>query len=124
MATPKRRVLCVDDDLDTCEFVGLLFSRRGYDVTTATTPREALRLLEGGGFDLLILDFRYERMSGVELCRELRNVSSRPFLIATSQTATAAEIAAMAGAADDYLIKPYVIEALIIRIIKHLQSRV
>jgi CheY-like chemotaxis protein len=71
MLPAKRRILCVDDNADICEMLTSLLGHAGYDVTTAATVEEALRLAEGG-FDLFILDKMEPRDTGLELCRELR----------------------------------------------------
>jgi CheY-like chemotaxis protein len=71
MRPAKSRILCVDDNADICEMLTSLLGHAGYDVTTAATIVEALRLAEGG-FDLFILDKMEPHDTGLELCRELR----------------------------------------------------
>ncbi|HET8670389.1 MAG TPA: response regulator, partial [Candidatus Saccharimonadales bacterium] len=52
----RKRVLCVEDDPDSCEMMGLLLDVHGYDVTTAISVEDALGLARRGGFDLYVLD--------------------------------------------------------------------
>ena len=83
-------------------------------------------MARGAKPDLVVLDTVLPDRSGLDLCRDLREGSpadDRPVLIATTQTATSGEVAAMSASADDFLIKPYVVEALILRMNQHLQKR-
>src|ERR1041384_685035 len=67
----SRRLLCVDDDDATCDMFEVLFSHMGHRVTTATSPRQALALIDRTAFDLYILDTRFPKGSGIILCRAL-----------------------------------------------------
>jgi CheY-like chemotaxis protein len=119
-------VLIADADRTFALELARVLSSRGYFVLMAGTASEALSLSRQVPLDLVILDTALPDRSGIALCHDLRSVHpgpERPVLIATSNTATAQEIGAMASSADDYMVKPYVIEALILRIHQHLKSR-
>jgi OmpR-family two-component system manganese-sensing response regulator len=102
-----RRVLCVDDDEDICELVTFMLSQRGYEVVSADTPEEALRLAGRGSFGLLILDYHLPRISGVEVCRELRSRGDRtPIIFFTGEAHDREREEALEAGAQAYLVKP------------------
>lgn len=71
---PIFQILYVDDDIDSCEIISLLLHHadENYSVTTVTTAEEALNLLDSQSFDLYILDVWLPKMTGVKLCRRIR----------------------------------------------------
>ena len=71
----KPRVVCVDDEPLVNRALYRLLSREPYEVLVADTPRQALRYVKDYGADLVITDQRMPDMSGVELLREVRQVS-------------------------------------------------
>ncbi len=68
----KKRILCIDDDADTCFMLSHLLGREGYELKTAATASAAVALARTGSFDLYLLDNRLPDSTGLELCRELR----------------------------------------------------
>jgi CheY-like chemotaxis protein len=119
-------LLVVDAHRGFAAGLGHVLSSRGFAVLLADTASEASALVRGARPDLVVLDMQLPDHSGFELCRELRENGpspGRPIVIATSPTETPDEIAAMARSADDYLVKPYAIDALVTRINQHLNRR-
>jgi DNA-binding response OmpR family regulator len=76
MAETKARILCVDDDLDTCEMWRAILCSVGYEVMTATSVNEALRQANNEGCDLILLDSYFDDGTGIELCRMIRAFDS------------------------------------------------
>ncbi|MEP7149099.1 MAG: response regulator [Acidobacteriota bacterium] len=110
-AIPKR-VLCVEDDRDTCEV--LRFVMTDFDFVTVHCVAEADRLIESQAFDLYVLDNWLPDGSGVELCEKLRRLGSTAPIIFTSAIAERHHIdSAMECGADRYLVKPYEPEVLV-----------
>ena len=72
-ASPKRRVLCVDDYSDTCDLIKLVLSQ--YEVVAAYTKADGFYLASTELFDLIILDHHLPDGTGLELCREIRAVN-------------------------------------------------
>jgi DNA-binding response OmpR family regulator len=68
----KRRLLCVDDDIETTEMLTYLLRGQDYDVDTAMTVEDALHLAKRESFNLYIFDHWFNRGSGIELCRKIR----------------------------------------------------
>lgn len=81
----KRRILCVDDQADMCSLISTILS--GYEVVSAHSKAEALRLATGGLFDLYLLDYYLPDGTGLELCLLLRDFDdSTPILFVTDET--------------------------------------
>ncbi len=113
MQSPPCRILCVDDDHDTCEVMCLLLTQAGHDVTVAHNRAEALRLAVGSHFDLYVLDTRLADSSGVELCRRLRALAPDAIIIFYSGAAYDADHAqGLDAGAQAYVVKPYINQLL------------
>jgi DNA-binding response OmpR family regulator len=110
--SPARRILCVEDDRDTCEV--LRFVMTDFEFTAVHTVEEATEQIAKATFDLFVLDNWLPDGSGVELCKRIRasgNLSPIVFTSAISQRKDI-DLAVEAGA-DRYLVKPYEPETLI-----------
>lgn len=68
----RRRILCVDDDEDTCLLLTRLLEREGYEAKAAVSVEQALQLSHRDSFNLYILDAWFEEGSGTSLCRQMR----------------------------------------------------
>ncbi|HEX8736034.1 MAG TPA: response regulator [Pyrinomonadaceae bacterium] len=109
--SPKKRILCVEDDKDTCELLSILFSE--YEVVFASSLREAFSLLESEHFDLYVLDNWLPDGSGIEVCRRIHELKPHIPIIFTSAVGQKSEIKKATDAgAREYLVKPYEPEKL------------
>lgn len=102
-------ILYVEDDRDSREMIRLMLNiaDRTYEITTAETPLSALELLGEQAVDLYILDYQFAEMSGVELCRRIRQSDSQtPILFYTAMARPADKAEAIAAGATEYLVKP------------------
>ena len=88
MATGPHRVLVVDDEPAVCSLIGDQLRRQGYDCTVATQPEQAIGLLDGGAFDLILLDISMPRLSGpdVFVCAKRKAPDCRVVLITAHGT--------------------------------------
>jgi OmpR-family two-component system manganese-sensing response regulator len=103
------RILYVDDDKDSRELVQAMlhFSDSNYEVTTTESSKVAISLLAKQTFDLFILDYSLPDISGVELCRYIRNDNpSAPIMFLSAMAYPAHRANGLEAGADDYLIKP------------------
>lgn len=113
MEKTKRRILCVDDDRDTCVMLEVILSQSGYEVRSVLTMDDALTLAKAEGFDLYLLDTLLPDGTGFELCRQIRAFDSRAPILFCSGAAYDADIQkAMRAGAQGYLVKPLGIENL------------
>lgn len=110
MSGPVRRVLVVDDDHDIRELVGQKLRLAGFEVVTVTDGAAALEAAGSSTFDLVVLDVAMPGLSGIDVCRLLRDdprTAHIAVIMLTARThATFATLGYMAGA-DLYLSKPF-----------------
>ena len=114
MPPHAKRILCVDDDEDTCKMLCGLLGLVGCHATTAGTAAEALELIARERFDLYLLDNWLPGRSGVELCREIRRSdASTPVVFYSGAALVSEREEALAAGAQAYLVKPGDVAALV-----------
>jgi two-component system, cell cycle sensor histidine kinase and response regulator CckA len=106
---PKVRIWLVDDDPHIRSLGGELLERLGYDVETAEQGEEVLeKFRQGRSVDLVILDYHLPGMSGLEVCRRLKNLDPGIRLLVASGFSSAREIEQFkAAGAAGFLRKPF-----------------
>jgi two-component system, OmpR family, alkaline phosphatase synthesis response regulator PhoP len=102
-----KKVLVVDDDAKTVELVKLYLNRDGYRVITSGDGNEALRMARESFPDLIVLDLMLPGMSGLEICRTLREESDVPIIMLTALTTDDDRLKGLDLGADDYVTKPF-----------------
>lgn len=109
---PKsKRILCVEDNQDTCEVVGFIF--RDYEMVFAGTVRDAAPHIDNEDFDLYMLDNWLPDGSGIDLCKKIRELKPEAPIIFTSAVGMKQDIdEAIAAGADRYILKPVEPETL------------
>ncbi len=119
-------ILLVEDDPDIQHLVSYKLGRAGLDVIAVTDGIAALREARARRPDLVLLDVRLPRMSGLEICRELRAgaVTARTPIIMLTARARPQDIEqAYAAGATDYVVKPFSPRDLLARV-EHALARV
>jgi DNA-binding response OmpR family regulator len=114
-----RSVLVVDDSRTNLHVIGQRLSERGYLVVLCDNGREALDLIAGRGFDLVLLDRVMPDLSGSEVLAEVRSApdtADLPVIMITAQSDSASAVDALARGADDYVAKPFDFDVLFARI--------
>ena len=102
-----KKVLCIDDDQDTCEMMIILLGQSGYEVIHAPTVAEGFMLARKGGFDLIILDWHFKDGTGIELCQMIRTFDPKTPILFYSGAAYQQDMEkAMKVGAQGYLVKP------------------
>jgi DNA-binding response OmpR family regulator len=112
-------VLIADDDPDILALVTFKVKQAGYTLITATDGAAALAAARETTPDLVVLDVSMPRMSGLEVCRELRAdpaTSKVPVLLLTARAQEADIEAGFDVGADDYVVKPFSPRELVARI--------
>ena len=105
----SKKILIVDDELESVKLIGLMLQRRGYEIAAARSGAQALTKAQTENPDLVILDVMMPDMDGYEVCRELRanpKTSSLPIIMFTAKTTVDDKVAGFQAGADDYLTKP------------------
>jgi two-component system phosphate regulon response regulator PhoB len=124
--SPKERVLVVEDEADISSSLEYAFRASGYEVQVADRGELALAALETFHPDLVLLDLMLPDMSGMEICRRVRKSPSpdQPAVIILS--ARAQEVDRVLGfeiGADDYVVKPFSVRELMLRVEARLRAR-
>src|SRR5579872_3964290 len=111
------KVLVVDDEPNIRELVQVALNFHGFAVTTSATGADALQLTEAYRPDLIVLDVLLPDIDGFEVCRRLRSVANDvPVIFLTARDATADTVTGLTIGGDDYITKPFSVEALIARV--------
>lgn len=110
------KILVVEDDESTLEFIEPELKHEGFDVVTATDGRMALEVFEKENPDLITLDVMLPELNGIEVLRRIRKTSSVPVILVTARGETLDKVNGLNAGADDYIAKPFMIEELLARI--------
>ncbi len=111
------RVLVVDDEPNIRELVQVALKFHGCAVTTGATGNDALRLAEADQPDLIVLDVMLPDIDGFEVCRRLRASDNEvPIIFLTARDTTSESITGLTLGGDDYITKPFSVEALVARV--------
>lgn len=110
------RILIVEDEKKIARFLQLELSHEGYEVQAAHDGRSGLNLARTWEPDLMILDLMLPELSGIEVCRRLRQESDLPIIMLTAKDDVSDKVMGLDMGADDYMTKPFAIEELLARI--------
>ena len=111
------RILLVEDERKVASFIARALKENTYAVDVAETGEKALELGADVHYDAILLDVRLPGMSGIEVCRELRQRGiESPVLILTARGLTEQKVEGLDAGADDYLTKPFVLAELLARV--------
>lgn len=116
MIATSQRVLVVDDDTLIANSIELALRQEGYEVFVAATGQDALTITELNEPDLIVLDIGLPDISGIEVCRRLRQYSTAPILYLTAHQAEVEKVVALDAGGDDYVTKPASIAELLARV--------
>ena len=108
-------VLVVEDEASFVEALTLGLRREGFRVEVATDGIEALERFDSVRPDLVLLDVMLPRVSGIDVCRQLRKKSQVPIIMVTAKGAEIDTVVGLEVGADDYITKPYRLRELVAR---------
>jgi two-component system, OmpR family, response regulator len=110
------KILIVDDDPHIRELLSVLLRNEGYEIHEAEDGLKALSLLEAIKVDMVILDIMMPNMNGWELCLEVRKQYDLPMLMLTAKGETVQKVKGFEHGTDDYLVKPFEPQELLVRV--------
>ena len=110
------RVLLVEDEESYREATSYMLRREGYDVVATADGRTGLAEFAKSGADIVLLDLMLPGLSGVEVCRQLRQTSSVPVIMVTARDSEIDKVVGLEIGADDYVTKPFSHRELVARI--------
>lgn len=118
------RILVIDDEESMCNFMEIMLAREGYQVETVTCGRDALSLLRGKDYDLIIADLNMPEMTGLDVLREARSIKEdQDLIVMTAFASVDSAIEAMKQGAVDYVTKPFKVDAIKLTIEKTLSRK-
>ena len=110
------RILVADDEPQIRRVLRTLLVAQGYEISDARTPDEVFHKLREERFELLLLDINMPGMSGLEICREVRETSEIAIIMLTVRDSEQDKVQALDAGADDYVTKPFSTQELLARI--------
>ena len=111
----NKKILFADDDAEIREALQLLLSCEGYETIEASCGKEVLEKMDAS-VDLVILDVMMPEMDGFEVCAELRKRYTVPIMFLTAKSLDSDKTLGFSVGGDDYLVKPYSLKELSLRI--------
>ncbi len=110
-------ILVIEDNPDLVANLYDFFEPRGHVVDAAYNARSGLRFAQDNDYDAIILDLMLPDMDGLEVCRRLRdNGRDTPLLMLTARDTLGDKLTGFASGADDYLVKPFAMQELDVRL--------
>ena len=111
----EAHVLVVEDEPSFAEALTIGLEREGFRVTIVTDGASALARFDEVAPDLVLLDLMLPRISGLDVCREIRLKSQVPIIMVTAKTSEVDTVVGLEVGADDYVTKPYRLRELVAR---------
>lgn len=112
-----KRILIVDDDDEIRELLEFDIAQSGYFVDTAVDGKEGLTKVLNNSYDLVILDVMMPKMNGFDVCKNIRQAKiAIPILMLTAKGTIDDKTDGFDSGADDYLVKPFDIQEVLLRI--------
>jgi len=122
-ANKRIHVLVVEDEESFIDALNVGLDREGFDVSVARDGQEALNKFSRDNFDLVLLDLMLPRLSGLDVCRSIRNLSDVPIIIVSAKGEEVDMVLMLEIGADDYVTKPYRLRELVARMRAVLRRR-
>lgn len=115
-------ILIVEDDEDISSLLGRGFQLEGFGVDFARSGPEALSCVKHRAYHTIILDVLLPGLSGIDVCRRLREEGREaPIIMLSARDSVADRVLGLSAGADDYVVKPFAFEELLARV--HAQGR-
>ncbi len=114
-----KKILVVEDDKNILKLIKYNLEKEGFTVFTAITGEDGLDIVEQEDIDLAILDLMLPKMNGLDLCRKIKQDEfncSLPVMIVTAKGEEVDRIVGFELGADDYLVKPFSVRELVLRV--------
>ncbi len=111
-----KRILVVDDETSICELLRVYLESEGYEVLTANDGAEGLSQFKMYDPDLVLLDIMLPRMNGWDVCKQIRNISTKPVIMITAKGEVYDKVLGLELGADDFIVKPFEMKELAARV--------
>jgi len=111
----RLRVLLVEDEESFIDALTIGLEREGFDVVSAADGQLAMETFAPDRFDIVLLDLMLPKMSGLDVCRAIRNLSDVPIIVVSAKGEEVDAVLMLEIGADDYVTKPYRLRELVAR---------
>ena len=101
------KILVADDDNNVCDLLKLYLENEGYELITANDGAKAVSSFKIYEPDIVLLDIMMPRKDGWQVCREIREISSKPIIIITAKGEVFDKVLGLELGADDFIVKPF-----------------
>ncbi|MGH9069411.1 MAG: response regulator [Acidimicrobiales bacterium] len=115
MTTPQTTVLLAEDEDSFVDALAVGLRREGFLVEVARDGPSAIEAFDAVHPDLILLDVMLPKLSGLDVCREIRSRSNVPIIMVTARTEEIDTVVGLEVGADDYVTKPYKLRELVAR---------
>ncbi|MGQ9730666.1 MAG: response regulator transcription factor [Candidatus Zipacnadales bacterium] len=112
----SKRVLVIEDDLDTLEFLEGALTSAGYECLTARSGEEGLAKERSQPPQLVVLDLKLPDTDGYDVCRQIRMRSTVPIIIVSGRDDLIERVVGLEVGADDYMVKPFGMREFLARV--------
>ncbi len=112
----ETKLLIVDDDPNICDLLRMHFTKEGYLVKTAHDGIDGLNVFRSFNPDLVLLDIMMPLKDGWQVCREIRETSSKPVIMITAKNEVFDKVLGLELGADDFIVKPFDMKELSARV--------
>ena len=116
----KEKILVADDEQEIADLIEVYLENEGFQVRKFYDSKEALACIETEVPDLAVLDIMMPDISGLTLCRKIREKHNYPIIMLTAKNGELDKINGLALGADDYMTKPFSPSELVARVKAHL----
>lgn len=110
------RILIIEDEKSLSRFVELELQHEGYETEVQFNGRTGLEAALNKNFDAILLDLMLPELNGIEVCRRVREAKTTPIIMMTARDSVIDRVSGLDHGADDYIVKPFVIEELLARL--------
>lgn len=112
----KAKIAIIEDDREISNILADILTKNGYGYKQAFDGSQAMKLLRDESFDLVLMDLMLPYVNGETLIYELRKISDTPVIVLSAKSMMETKLEVLRLGADDYMIKPFNINEVIVRI--------
>ncbi|MGK4567971.1 response regulator transcription factor [Flavobacterium sp. 3HN19-14] len=117
-------ILIVEDEIGIISFLKQGLEEEGYEVSAASDGLKALEMVQKQNFDLILLDWMLPKLTGLEVCKAIRESGKRtPIIFLTAKDTVQETIEGLKAGANDYIKKPFSFDELVERIKVHFRNK-
>ncbi len=110
------KILIADDDINTCDLLKICLENEDYEIVTANNGVKAVSAFKIYEPDLVLLDITMPGKDGWQVCREIREISSKPIIFITAKSEVFDKVLGLELGADDFITKPFDMKEVAARI--------